>query len=399
MADIEISWQTPTLMLRRVEMLASVRERLRTSPIVGLIGARQVGKTTLAKQVTASTRGGKHFFDLENPDDLARLARPMDALAGLQGLVVIDEIHRRPDLFQVLRVLADRRPVRTRFLVLGSASIDLLKQSSETLAGRISYLELGGLGLEEVGAKHWKKLWLRGGFPRSFLARSDADSLRWRADFTRTFLERDVRSFGIAIEPAALLRFWRMLAHYHGQTWNASEFARAFGVADNTVRRYLDCLSGLLVVRRLTPWFANVGKRLVKSPKVYVADSGLLHSLLGVGSLDDLDVHPRVGASWEGFAIDTVVKQLGLRWDDCHFWGVHTGGELDLLAERGGRRIGFEFKFTASPTVSRSMLSARDALSLTELIVVHSGQHSFPMQERIRAVPLGRVTDEIEPLA
>jgi predicted AAA+ superfamily ATPase len=397
MAIIELSWQTSG-MLRRNALVAAIRERLRTSPVVGLIGARQVGKTTLALQVARSARRPTHVFDLENPDDLARLARPMDALRELEGLVVIDEIHRRPDLFPTLRVLADRRPIRTRFLILGSASIELLKQSSESLAGRISYLDIAGFGLDEVGADVWPRLWLRGGYPRSFLARSEPESLRWRRDFTRTFLERDVRSFGITIEPAALLRFWRMLAHYHGQVWNASEFGRAFGVADNTVRRYLDCLCGLLVVRRLTPWFENVAKRQVKAPKIYLADSGLLHALLNVESSEALSVHPRVGASWEGFALDCVVRHLRLRWEECHFWGVHTGGELDLLVQRGRRRIGFEFKHTSSPEVTRSMLSALEVLHLREIVVVHTGEHSFPLHEKVRAVPLASLAREVEPL-
>ncbi|MDZ4772471.1 MAG: ATP-binding protein [Planctomycetota bacterium] len=382
-----------------MSLIAAIRERLRLNPIVGLLGARQVGKTTLALQVARASRLKTHVFDLEDPDDLARLARPMDALRDLEGLVVIDEVHRRPDLFQVLRVLADRRPVRTRFLVLGSASIDLLKQSSESLAGRIAYFDLAGFGLDEVGVEQWRKLWLRGGFPRSFLARSEASSTDWRRDYSRTFLERDVRSFGIEIEPAALQRFWRMLAHYHGQVWNASEFGRAFGVADNTVRRYLDTLCGLLVVRRLSPWFENVGKRQVKAPKVYIADSGLLHLLLNVTTGDDLAAHPKVGASWEGFAMDAVVRRLGVRWEQCYFWRAHTGAELDLFVPHGKRRIGFEFKHTSAPELSRSMLSALEVLRLNEMIVVHRGEHAFSLHEKIRAVPLARLKSELKPLS
>ena len=366
--------------------------------MVAIIGARQVGKTTVAREVARAAKTRVHVFDLENPNDLARLALPMDALRDLEGLVVIDEIHRRPDLFPTLRVLADRRPLRSRFLVLGSASVDLLKQTSESLAGRVAYVDMTGFTLDEVGPRTMRRLWTRGAFPRSFLARGDAESMRWRINFGRTFLERDVRSYGIAIEPAALLRFWRMLAHYHGQVWNASEFARAFAVSDATVRRYLDALCGLLVVRRLNPWFENVGKRQVKAPKVYLADSGMMHAFLDIADADGLRSHPRIGASWEGFALGELVHHLGVRWDDCYFWAVHTGAELDLFVQHGRRRLGFEFKHTGSPELTRSMLSALDVLRLHELVVIHTGEHVFPLHPRVRAVPLARLHKEIRPI-
>jgi len=300
-------------MIRRDQELETLRRLLSQHPVVGIVGARQVGKTTLAHSLVVRTKGPSSIFDLENPEDLARLGDPMLALKELKGLVVIDEIQRYPGLFPVLRVLVDRPKPPARFLVLGSASPDLLRQSSETLAGRIVYHELGGFSLDEVGAKNHMRLWLRGGFPRSYLARSHAESDAWRQGFVRTFLERDLPQLGITIGSTTLRRFWSMLAHYHGQIWNGSEFARSFGVADTTIRNYLDLLTSALVVRQLQPWHENISKRQVKAPKVYLADSGLLHALLNLKTLKDLEGHPKVGASWEGFALDSVVHQLRAR--------------------------------------------------------------------------------------
>ena len=338
------------------------------------------------------------ILSLEDPADLARLQDPKLALEPLEGTVILDEIQRRAELFPVLRVLADRQACPARFLVLGSASPDLLRQTSETLAGRIAFHELGGFGLDEVGVESLDRLWVRGGFPRSFLASSDAESERWRRDFIRTFLERDLARLGVRIPAETMGRFWEMLAHYHGQTWNASELARAFGVSDRTVARYLGILEATYVVRRIRPWFQNISKRQVKAPKIYLADTGLLHSLLGLGTFRDLTGHPKVGASWEGFAIDVVVRRLQTWSNEIYFWGLHTGAELDLLVVRGNLRIGFEIKRTTAPRVTPSMRSALDVLQLQRLYVVHAGDTSFPMSESIQAIPLARVPDEIEPV-
>lgn len=300
--------------------------------------------------------------------------------------------------FSALRSDADRAKKPARFLVLGSASPELLRQSSETLAGRIAFHDLTGFSLEEVGPPALNRLWLRGGFPRSFLARSDDLSRGWRRNFSRTFLERDLSQLGIAIPSATIGRFWGMLAHWHGQVWNASEFARAFGVSDMTVRRYLDILAGTFVARLLPPWHANVGKRQVKSPKVYISDSGLLHTLLGIASRDDLDRHPKVGASWEGFGIHAIVERLRARHEECFFWATHAGAELDLLIVRGRRRLGFEFKRTVSPTVTPSMRVALEDLKLARLDVIHAGDKTYPLAPRIRAVSLSRIIEDLAPL-
>ncbi len=367
-------------------------------PVVAIIGARQVGKTTLARQLTARWTEPFTIFDLEDPNDLARLLEPKLALESLNGLVVIDEVQSRPDLFPVLRVLVDRPGNPARFLILGSASPDHLRQSSESLAGRILYYELSGLKLDEVGFDVLDDLWLRGGFPRSVLAGSLKESVAWRRGFVRTFLERDLPRLGVTIPPPTLQRFWSMLAHYHGQLWNAAELARAFGIASTTVRRYLDLLTSTFVVRQLPPWFENLGKRQVKAPKIYIADSGLLHTLLEIAARSDLERHPKIGASWEGFALDEVVNRLGARSEECYFWAAHTGGELDLLIIRGHRRRGFEFKRTDSPRPTRSMHSALDNLKLDRIDVIHPGRHSFPVSERIRAVALCRLAEDLEPL-
>jgi predicted AAA+ superfamily ATPase len=375
-----------------------LRALLRAFPVVAVVGARQVGKTTLARRIARGWPGGGTFFDLEDARDVARLEDPLLALAGRRGLVVLDEVQRRPDLFPALRVLADRRRRPARFLVLGSASPDMLRQSSESLAGRIAFHELGGFSLGEVGARHLDRLWLRGGFPRSYLARSPELSRTWRMSFVRTFLERDLPQIGVQVPAQALERFWAMLAHYHGQVWNSSEFARSFGVSDVTVRRYLDVLTGTFVVRQLRPWSENLAKRQVKSPKVYLSDSGLLHQLLDVRSMAELERHPKIGASWEGFAIAAVVDRLRVRWDECYFWATHAGAEIDLLVVRGRTRLGFEIKRTSAPAVTRSMRTALHDLKLARLDVVHAGASTFPLASRIRAVALGRLLEDLRPL-
>ena len=387
-----------TTLLPRPRHLNRVLKLLDRHPALGVLGARQVGKTTLARQVGERFRGPVHRFDLEDPDDLARLAEPKLALEGLEGLVILDEVQRRPDLFPVLRVLIDRREAKAVFLVLGSASPDLLRQSAETLAGRIAYHELGGFALDEVGVDAADRLWLRGGFPRSYLARSAAESFEWRRSFIRTFLERDLAQLGIRIPGVTMHRFWRMIAHYHGQVWSGAELARAFGVAGTTVRRYLDVLTGALVLRQLSPWHENVGKRQVKSPKVYVADAGLLHALLGLATRDDLEGHPKVGASWEGFVLDEILTRLGAAPEEAFFWATHAGAELDLLVVRGRRRLGFEIKRTTAPTVSRSMRAARETLRLESVDVIHAGAHSFPLEEGFRALAVADLFETIEPL-
>jgi uncharacterized protein len=378
---------------------ARLRALLRAFPVVAIVGARQVGKTTLARRIGRTWPGGATVFDLEDSGDLARLQDPMLALSPRRGLVVLDEVQRRPDLFPALRVLADRPLRPARFLVLGSASPGMLRQSSESLAGRIAFHELSGFSLEEVGVRHFERLWLRGSFPPSYLARSLDLSRTWRHVFIRTFLERDLPQLGVQIPAPTLERFWAMLAHYHGQVWNSSEFARSFGVSDVTVRKYLDVLTATFVVRQLRPWSENLAKRQVKSPKVYLADSGLLHSLLGVHSMADLERHPKVGASWEGFAVGAVVDRLRARWDECHFWATHGGAEIDLLVVRGRARLGFEMKRTSAPVVTRSMRTALDDLELKRLDVIHAGEHTFPLAPRIRAVALRRLLEDLDPLA
>ena len=382
--------------IARTEHVATVLARLDAFPVVAILGPRQIGKTTLAQQVARKFPGAVHRFDLENPSDLNRLAEdPLLALAELRGLVVIDEVQRRPDLFPVLRVLADRRPRRTRFLVLGSASPNLLRQSSETLAGRITYCELGGLRLAEVGHHRLNRLWLRGGFPEAWLARTNAAASLWLDSFVRTFLERDLPGLGLRIPPSALRRFWTMLAHWHGQVWKSSEFARSFGVADTTVRRYLDTLTDALVVRQLQPWRANIAKRQVKAPKVYLRDSGALHSLLGIADMGSLYAHPKCGASWEGFLLEQILDRLQLRADEAHFWATHTGAELDLLIRRGPRRVGIEIKRTAAPKVTPSIRSALADLDLSEVIIVHAGQESYRLAAKVRAVAATRVGEDV----
>jgi len=352
----------------------------------------------LAHGITANARLPVTRFDLEDVADLARLADPMLALRGLRGLVILDEIQRRPELFSALRVLADRKPIRTRFLVLGSASPALLQQSSETLAGRVAFYDLPGLSVREVGAPHTNRLWVRGGFPRSYLSRSDSDSMAWRQAFVRTFLERDLPGLGSNISADTMRRFWSMLAHHHAQLWNASELGRSFGVADTTVHGYLDRLTDALVIRQLKAFHENLGKRQVKAPKIYLRDSGLLHALLNLTSQRDIEGHPKLGASWEGFLIDQIVQLLGARADETYFWRTHTGAELDLLIVRGRQRLGFEIKRTSAPAVTPSMRSALSDLGLHSLQVVHAGAESFPLAERIGALSASHLVAKLKPL-
>ena len=371
-------------MLPRPSRLAALEAALARSPVVAVLGPRQCGKTTLARQLVPVASA--NYFDLEDPISLARLDQPLTALGELRGTVVIDEVQRRPELFPLLRVLADRADQPARFLILGSASPALLRQSSESLAGRLEIVEMEGFSLAEVGQEQASTLWLRGGFPRSFLAANDADSLIWRRDFIRTLLESDLPQLGVRVPAVTLQRFWAMLAHFHGQLWNGAELGRSLGVNQTTCRRYLDLLAGVFMVRVLQPWHVNSLKRQVKTPKIYFRDSGLLHQLLQIPGHDALLQHPRLGASWEGF----VIEQLLAAWrpEGAWFWATHGGAELDLLVNQGGRRIGVEIKRADAPRLSASMRQALADLELDELLVITPGERSYRLHEPARVVTL-----------
>lgn len=371
----------------RPELQQAIEHALARSRVVVLIGPRQCGKTTLARLFVPVD--SLNYFDLEDPISLARLDQPMTALQDLEGLVVIDEIQRRPDLFPILRVLCDRTPLPARFLILGSASPELLRQSSESLAGRLEFIQMAGFSLAEVGVKAQTRHWLRGGFPLAFLAESDADSLAWRRNFIQTFLERDLPQLGIAIPAANLFRFWNLLAHYHGQIWNAAEAARALGVNESTTRRYLDLLEGVFMARQLLPWYANLGKRQVKSPKLYFRDIGILHQMLGIRDERDLLTHPKAGASWEGYVIEEVVKAV--QADEVYFWATHAGAELDLLLFKDGRRIGIECKRMDAPRLTPSMRIALEDLGLDHLVVIYPGARLYPLSRRVTVLPLAHL--------
>jgi predicted AAA+ superfamily ATPase len=369
-------------LVRRTHDEDRLRRALARAPIVLVTGVRQAGKSTLARQVVRPSPS--NMFDLEDPRDAARLGDPTLSLPPLAGTVVIDEAQRRPDLFPILRVLADEDSRPGRFLVLGSASPDLVGLAAESLAGRVALVDLAGFRLTDVGSDAITALWERGGLPRSFLASDDAASSAWRDDYISTFLERDLANLGVRIPAVTMRRFWTMIAHYHAQTWNGAELARAIGVSEPTVRRYLDALTDALVVRQLQPWFANIGKRQVRSPKVYVRDSGLLHRLLGIGRQHDLSGHPKVGASWEGFVIEQILM-LDVR--NPWFWGTHGGAELDLIVEVDGRRVGVEVRRTDQPRVTPSIRQALADLELDRVVLVHAGTRAFPLAPAVDAVP------------
>lgn len=372
----------------RTKELNLLTERLKAASIVAILGPRQCGKTTLAQQFARQEgRDSVHRFDLEDPRDLAKLEQPMLALEGLQGLIVIDEIQRRPELFPLLRVLVDKQR-ETKYLILGSASRHLLAQSSESLAGRISYLELGGFSLDILPDDAVSRLWVRGGFPRSYLATSATTSFQWRQDFITTFLERDIPNLGIRIPASALRRFWTMLAHCHSQIFNAAEISRSLSISDATARRYLDILSGTFLIRQVQPWFYNTQKRLVKRPKIYFRDSGLLHALLALEDREDVLNHPRLGASWEGFALEQAIQHLNLREQDVFFWGVHTGAELDLVFQHKGKLCGIEAKYGDAPTLTKSMHSAMEELSLAHVWVIYPGPRAYQLAPRVSVVPI-----------
>lgn len=371
-------------MIPRPNVLEQIEQSLEFYPITAILGPRQCGKTTIARII--AEREPARYFDLEDPVDAQSLSAPLSVLEGLAGLVILDEVQRRPELFELLRVLVDRRKNKTRFLLLGSASPQLIKGVSESLAGRIGFIDLSGFRLDEVDAARRDQLWLRGGFPRSFLANDDSASMTWRQDFIRTFLERDIPQLGITIPAETLRRFWTMVAHYHGQVWNAAEFARSLGTSEVTARRYLDILAGAYMIRILPPWFENTSKRQVKAPKIYIRDSGILHGLLQLRTLADLQAHPKLGASWEGFGLEQVITALETR--DAYFWATHGGAELDLLVRLGGKQYGFEFKYADAPGTSRSMRVAIQDLSLEHLWVIYPGNREYRLDEKISVVPL-----------
>ncbi len=366
---------------------ATLAKLMSAFPVTAILGPRQCGKTTLARTLAADS-----YFDLENPQDLARLEQPQLALEDLTGLIVIDEIQRLPDLFPLLRYLVDQGKGR-KFIILGSASRDLIRQSSESLAGRIAYLQLGGFRLSDIDPGAIKTLWWRGGLPRSFLAASDDESLLWRNQYVTTFLERDIPQLGITIPARTLRRFWTMLSHYHGHILNYAELGRSFGISDMTVRKYCDILEGTFMVRILQPWFVNIGKRLVKRPKLYLRDSGLFHALLSIETTEQLYASPRLGASWEGFALDSVCRTLGKEDGDLYFWNTHAGAELDLFWQARGQNWGVEFKYEDAPRLTRSMKTAVEDLELERLWVVYPGKAAYPLTEKIRVIPLADVRD------
>ena len=382
-------------MIERPTAIARINAAFAVHPAVALVGPRQCGKTTLARMY-ASKQADVPFFDLERTVDRRRLETPEQALSPLRGLAVIDEVQRMPSLFEVLRVLLDRPGARARFLLLGSASPRLLKNTSETLAGRVGIVDLAGFDMTETPCSNWRTLWERGGFPRSYLARSDPASALWRENFVRTFLERDIPQLGIGVSAESLRRFWTMIAHYHGQIWNASEFARAMGTSEGTARRYLEILQGAYMVRALTPWHENIKKRQVKSPKIYIRDSGLLHTLLELSSFAAIVGHPKIGASFEGFVIEQLLSCFNTR--SASFWATHGGAELDLLVNCGGKRHGFECKYSDAPAATHAMHSAIESLGLEHLWVVYPGDEPYALTERISALPANGIPAHVRRL-
>ena len=375
------------MIIRKIDQ-ATLSEKIADFPVTAILGPRQSGKTTLAQKFNAD-----HYYDLENPRDAAMLSEPQLALESLSGLIVIDEIQRQPDLFPLLRYLVDTKK-NQKYLILGSASRDLIRQSSESLAGRITYHELGGFRLNDVGTEHWRKLWLRGGLPPSFIAKTDKQSQKWKEEYITSFLERDIPQLGITIPAATLRRFWMMLCHYHGQILNHSELARSFGISDMTVRRYLEILEGTFMIRLLHPWHINIGKRLVKRPKLYIRDSGILHSLLSIGSEKDLASHNKLGASWEGFALETVSRSIGKRNEELAFWATHSGAEVDLFWQEYGKNWAIEIKYRDAPRFTPSMVNAVNDLKLSHLWILYPGDRAYKLGNRVSTMPF---TDMVTP--
>lgn len=367
--------------IRHAEIQQALR-LLKSNPVVALLGPRQCGKTTLSRQIVGHTKSEAHFFDCENPQDAQRLSDPLTALADLKGIVVIDEVQRAPEIFPVLRVLADGAK-NVKYLILGRASPHLLRQSSETLAGRIAFMEMMGFHRGNVPMDKLDRLWIRGGFPRSYLAANEESSLKWRRDFISTFLERDIPNLGIQIPSRMLQRFWGMLAHYHAKLFNASEIGRSLAVSDHTARRYLDLLAATFMVREVRPWSYNTKKRIIKAPKIYFRDTGILHALLSIENKKGLTVHPQLGASWEGFALEEVIKSLDIRESQVFFWGVHSGAELDLVFEKNGKLYGIEAKYTQSPAITSSIKSAIEELSLQHVWIVYPGKEQYALSKNV----------------
>lgn len=374
-------------MISRPTLTTAIQTALDRSRIVILLGPRQSGKTTLARRFVPPE--SSNYFDLEDPISLAQLDEPMIALRHLTGLVVIDEVQRRPELFPILRVLADRDPLPARFLILGSASMTLLRQSSESLAGKMETVTIGGLSLGEIGEEGFERHWLRGGFPLSFLADSDNDSMAWRKNFIQTLLERDLPQFGIGTPAPTLYRFWSMLAHYQGQIWNAAEPARSIAISESSTRRYLDLMEGVFMIRQLKPWHENLKKRQVKSPKIYFRDNGLLHQMLGIRTMTDLLRHPKYGASWEGYVIEETIKAV--QPDDTYFWATHSGAELDLLLFKDGRRLGIEVKRMDAPRMTPSIRNAVEDLGLDHLTVIYPGERRYRLSDQVAVLPMAEL--------
>ena len=379
--------------MRRPVFLQQIDACFQSHPIVGILGPRQCGKTTLARDYISSLNGKQvHYFDLEDPEHLNRLSDPRLTLAPLEGLIVIDEVQRLPELFPLLRVLIDRRPRRQQYLVLGSASRELLRQTSESLAGRIVYLELPPFTVFE--ADDFQRLWLRGGFPPAYLANTNAISMTWRKAYISAFLERDLPALGIDFAANTMRRFWMMLAHWNGNVFNASEFARSLDVSAPTIKRYLDILAGTFMIRTLQPWHANIHKRQVKSPKIYFRDMGIMHALLNLPDQSALQAHPKLGASWEGFALEQVIQINQTETADCYFWGTYAHADLDLLIIQGDRKAAFEFKYTSTPKITRSMYSALEDLELDGITIVYPGNETYRLSEKIRVTTLQQLAGE-----
>ncbi len=375
--------------ISRPDYFKEIEMSVRNNPVTAIMGPRQCGKTTLARVIAKTTESV--FFDLEDPGDFELLSTtPKIILQQQKGLVILDEIQRIPELFPLLRVLADEAESGRKFLILGSASPELVQKSSESLAGRIGFVNLTGFNLNETGKDNIEKLWLRGGFPRSFLADDEQQSYLWRENFIQTFLERDISNYGFNIPPVTLRRFWLMLAHYHGQIWNGAEFARSMGVSEPTVKRYLDILTGTYMIRQLQPWYENIKKRQVKSPKIYIRDSGILHALLGTEN-DAIYSHVKSGASWEGFIVEQLLSKIKSR--DFFYWRTHTGSELDLLVFKGGKRVGFEIKFSETPKVTGSMQQSVNDLKLDKLYLIYKGSREISFSDKIEAVPSAGISD------
>ena len=370
----------------RLNLEEKILHSIKGFPVTVLLGPRQCGKTTVAKKILK--KSGAAYFDLENPEDFIEKQQIHTRLRNLQGLVVIDECQRQPALFPVLRVLADRKPLPARFLLLGSASFDLVRDVSESLAGRVAYISMGGFSIDELGANNTEQLWIRGRFPGSVLAPSEKKSYEWRTHFIQSFLERDIPQFGLRIPSHTLRRFWIMLSHLHAQIWNASDLARSMGTQETTARRYLDILSGAFMIRQLQPWLPSLKKRMIKSPKIYLRDSGLLHTLLSIDGLTDLESHAKLGASWEGFALESIIQKLSENHIPAYFWAVQSGAELDLFYCRHGKNYGVEIKYADTPRLTPSMRSSLESLKLEKLYVVTPVTEHFQLEKKVEAFSL-----------